>query len=278
MKRKLASRAETRWEMREGRGAFTLIELLVVIAIIAILAALLLPALNRAKVAARAAQCKSNLHQFGLGVSIYLSDNHFYPTFQIQLSEYGMTPGWQHLLNPYLGNLLYDPPLNFQPDRLGCPALVTIPGVFTSSYGYNGFGVSSQALGNAPGLPGAPRFGELGLGGWRPKDSSWQVAVPEAKIVAPANMLAFGDCFIETKGRVDQYSDILGINLFIDVLWNASPGVARTAEKRHNGRLNVVLCDGHVEASRVKVLFDRSSPLSLSRWNVDQLPHAELLQ
>jgi prepilin-type N-terminal cleavage/methylation domain-containing protein len=86
--------------------AFTLTELLVVIAIIAILASLVLPALNRAWNKARAAQCVSNLRQWGLTYRQYADDNKDYLPRRGQgvkaLDQIDRPEDWFNALPPYL--------------------------------------------------------------------------------------------------------------------------------------------------------------------------------
>src|SRR5262245_21265038 len=115
---------------RFAGGAFTLIELLVVVAVIAILAALLFPAVNRAKKSGHATVCRSNLRQWGLALNMYLADHRAYPSPAARL------------LVEYVGEKYPIAPVSFDgnPMRWGlfvqrsinsvyhCPAYDSLPG------------------------------------------------------------------------------------------------------------------------------------------------------
>jgi prepilin-type N-terminal cleavage/methylation domain-containing protein/prepilin-type processing-associated H-X9-DG protein len=127
------------------RRAFTLIELLVVIAIIAILAAMLLPALSKAKQRAWTISCNSNLHQVGLAMKMYADDNgELYPESGGDVYWDATDPSthkqsWMQQIARYAGNT----------NVFNCPGNVQLPSELQGPFNYfNGCNAAYIAAGN----------------------------------------------------------------------------------------------------------------------------------
>ncbi len=105
------SKILNRKNVRSSRAcrAFTLVELLVVIAIIGVLVALLLPAVQSARAAARRSQCKSNMRNLALGLLNYESTNHKFPPGFIIQERSEESWGWTNFILPFIEQQpLYD--------------------------------------------------------------------------------------------------------------------------------------------------------------------------
>jgi len=120
--------------MRRKTSGFTLIELLVVIAIIGVLIALLLPAVQAAREAARRSQCTNNLKQLGLAAHNYVSQNNVMPLQTMYPASADVSWGWSY----------------------GWP-LALLPNLEQSSM-FNAFNFSTGLFGNSP----TPNFASLG--------------------------------------------------------------------------------------------------------------------
>jgi len=276
MKRKLAiSRAEARWQGRRtsGKTAFTLIELLVVIAIIAILAAMLLPALNRAKVAGRSAVCKSNLHQLGLAMRLYVDDYHWFPGYS---RAPGYNGGWSiPSERPYFWDAILLPYVSGSQGVFMCPGNLAETGNSISnnwssarmpnpygyppwgpnlSYGYNSCGVT-ESVGGIPDPPGTI----FGLGGI-PLYAGYLVR--ESRVIEPDDMIELGD--------YERDSDVPANENHPEFLFLALTG------NHHTGLANVLFCDGHVDSAKTNGWTTRTDT-ALRRWNNDHQPHQDYI-
>jgi prepilin-type N-terminal cleavage/methylation domain-containing protein/prepilin-type processing-associated H-X9-DG protein len=234
--------------IKPRRSAFTLIELLVVIAIIAILAAMLLPALTRAKEAGRSAACKSNLRQIGVALHLYVSDSQKFPLW---LTSGTGTHYWDAATLPLASN---NRGVFRCPSNLKAPAWTNntaLPQV-NPSYDYNMSGSSQFSLAaNRPGL---------GLDG----GANY---LPENQVKVPSDMIEVIDATATGASRGgdgDADDTTYPVNLLAEVV----------VAPRHNYGANAVFCDAHVEYGKLTAWMKRTDQ-ARRRWNNDNQPHPE---
>lgn len=203
---------------RNPRAGFTLIELLVVIAIIAILAALLLPALARAKESARATQCLSNQRQLGLAVRLYTDDSaDEFPRSQHSAFVHGLMP-WERTVAGYLGAS----PTTWTNLMRGVYHCPTDQRLTPWSYGFNVY----FELGPDDDYSGKPQT-------WR---RVTQLPRPPATIV-----------FGENTSAADH---------IMPHFWNTAADAADLAAIRHKQRANYAFADGHAMLLPLSRIFN----------------------
>ena len=204
--------AESPW-----KTAFTLIELLVVIAVIAILAALLLPALSRAKEEGNSAVCKSNLRQMGIALVNYTGDFQAYPQAVYIVAVPGASlseGGWFDESAPYANakwsTNLFAGMADSTSQLYLCPSYPQAVGSvapwpsayswdyawkFYGVYDYNEYGTRDEMVANGVGyMPSGPGVG-LG-GGFLSNGMATTTYIPPTKandVLSPTHMIALGD-------------------------------------------------------------------------------------
>jgi prepilin-type processing-associated H-X9-DG protein/prepilin-type N-terminal cleavage/methylation domain-containing protein len=251
---------------RSATAAFTLIELLVVIAVIALLIGLLLPALAKAREAARGAVCLSNQRQIGAAVMMYAHERKEYIPRESGASEQWpghptqpRNPQWPQVLRPYLD------------DQAEAKDQIILPGNFREHfsmapyykdpsrprdrheihYVVNGFSFRAPGQLNAIAKKATPLYRFP-----RPAECVWMSCFAEDAASVHANQWYQAG---QTNTQLAQHYDLHEPT-------NLTGGVnhpilgQRIAPKRHGNGANACFLDGHAKLERAETL------VTLKRW------------
>jgi len=235
------------------------------------LAAMLLPALSKAKCKAKQTSCMSNFRQMGVATTMYVGDYQQY-TGCLSTKNGQFYYVWPQRLLPFMGN---------NRAAFWCPAALaksawatnneTLGGTdpFTSlpdryailnttrfSYGINDWGLN---IGNPT---------QLGLGG-DIDGGLYKGPMKDSQVLKPSDMIAYGDVpAVENRA-------LINFNANMDVT-DTSAGHTQCPSNRHCYRVNLCFCDGHVEGAKRNDARNPNDMRWRSRWNSDNQPHTEI--
>jgi prepilin-type N-terminal cleavage/methylation domain-containing protein/prepilin-type processing-associated H-X9-DG protein len=219
------------------KRAFTLIELLVVIAIIAILAAILFPVFARAREAARATSCKSNLKQIVTGAMMYAQDyDERMVTSYGGYANLGVNVYWMGLILPYTKNVgIYQCPS----ESRGTETVPLNPQQTGYGHQHNnlGWGMNAPSMAEVASPADTIYFSDSGQHGTT-GGNSWPsfMANPDSDVFRVRG----GGCPSCTR-RYDQCSGCPGVGGCCE---------ADTLVNKHSGMCNIAFADGHVKAMK----------------------------
>ena len=224
------------------RRGFTLIELLVVIAIIAILAAILFPVFARAREAARATACLSNVRQISMGVAQYIQE--YDEQFPFIRGDYA----WVNTVQPYMKSrqILRCPSDNSQNWEQPLPGATAIR---PTSYTLNGFLAPAVPTANNPN-PAANPYCHV------------------ASIQSPASLIFLAESSTNRTG-----------NYFHAHVWSASPPVHWIPERnipddiivdRHSESFNAGFLDGHAKSVKWSRVWWQQPPVEKGNFDPRQ--------
>lgn len=224
------------FKQTRGFGIFTLIELLVVIAIIAILAALLLPALNKARATAKGIYCTNNNKQLGLAIMQYNSDNDgYYPPHRETSTNYYWPV--KLLLMKYCNeNIFFCPESSHSAGSPKGFAYSLKSGLYNSfEFCYADYGINYRYVAGSS---------------FQVDDTKSRIPARESRLRQTSEIILAADSFEGTKSLNNSGYSLLQ-SFHPSSGFQASNGYLAA---RHGKSLNMLWCDGHVSSELVNPL------------------------